>query len=376
MKLKKIALISLSVIVSLVLLEAALRSLPSTIVYSPKANQMYDDKLGHRMDPSLKDIDEKGYRNPVPLKQADIVVLGDSHTYGVNVKSEESWPSQLDGMTDMTVYNMGVGSYGTLQYDYLIDDAIALKPKYIILGLYVANDLDDVCKLINKSDYWKVWAGEHGYDAGVCADSPGWLSRIKETFLKQHIVWIIASAIKRVDENTSLGDAIVVNEGTNHTIIKRRRISSHGKKMDLGKERIALGFQITKDIIRDMKTKADENGVDFSVVFIPSKERVFFDYLIGKGYELPPDYYQLVDNENALVKEFSAYFSGLGIDYADAGPYVLSELYVSGPDYPQSDDGHPIGNGYRAYARAAYEGVITDNEAEAGREVNPDTLIH
>ncbi len=364
---KKIILITSSVLVSLILIELGLRLIAPVFIYSPLENQIEDDKLGRVMDPALKDIDENGFRNPDSIEQADIVALGDSHTYGVNVVSEKSWPRQLGDMSDMTVYNLGVGGYGSLQYYYLYDKALKLKPKHIILALYVPNDLDDVCKLIDISDYWHGWAREHGYNDEVCFDSSGSFNGFKEFLSGLNTYWMAATFIKRAYEATDLWDSVVIRDEKNSTLIKYRSVTSHKKKMDLKRRRISLGFEITKDIVEDFKRRADLNGIDFGVVFIPSKERAFFDYLMEKGYKLPPDYPELVDNENKLVDKFSRFFEGLGIKYVDAKPYVLRELYGSGNVYSSTDDGHPVETGYKAYAEAAYDGIITKNK-------NPDNI--
>lgn len=373
MRLKKAALIVLAVIFTLAAAELILQLLTPNVIYSPLSNQTYDSRLGTKMNPAVEDIDEKGFRNPAPLDHADIVTLGDSHTYGVNVSSAMSWPQQLAGMEGAAVYNLGVGSYGTFQYSYLADEAIKMKPKHIVLALYVTNDLDDVCKLVNKTNYWDGWLKQHGYDPSVCRETSGAWRTLKHYLTKSNLYWMIASAVKRTYEANDFGDSLVVREEANQTIIKHKSILNHKQKMDMSRKRIALGFEVTKSVIADIEEKCDEAGIDFSIVFIPSKSRAFFEYLNSHGYELPDDYYQLVDNENNLVARFSEFFDELGIEHVDAGPYVLEELYTSSNVYSPTDDGHPLENGYRAYARAAHDGVKM--EIVAGPKELPDDSI-
>jgi len=83
MKFKKTALFTLSIIISLVLLELGLRFVLPLVIDLSYTNKVYDEKLGHRVNKSLSGIDENGFRNSKILEQADIAVLGDSHTYGV-----------------------------------------------------------------------------------------------------------------------------------------------------------------------------------------------------------------------------------------------------------------------------------------------------
>ncbi len=363
MRFKKAALITLAVILTLAAAELLLQILTPDVIYSPLSNQTYDVRLGTKMNPALPDIDEKGFRNPEPLGPPDIVTIGDSHTYGVNVSSAMSWPQQLADMDDVTVYNLGVGSYGTLQYNYLIDEAIKMKPKHIVLALYVTNDLDDVCKLVNKTNYWDNWMKERGYDPSVCREKSGTWRTLKYYLTKSNLYWIIASAVKRVYEGSDFGDSLVVAEEANHTIMKNKSILNHKRKMDMSRKRIALGFEVTKGVIADMEEKCDEAGIDFSIVFIPSKSRALFGYLTSHGYKLSGDYYQLIENENNLVAKFSEFFDELGLEHVDAGPYVLEELYTSSRVYSPSDDGHPMESGYKAYAHAAHDALKIDLKA-------------
>lgn len=364
MKLRKTVLIICTIIVSLAVLEIGLRILSGTLVYSPKNSQVYDERLGRKIDPSLPDIDDNGFRNPVVPEDTGVVVLGDSHTYGVNVKSGESWPAQLARMSGLSVYNMGVGGYGTLQYYYLFDSAVKLKPERIILALFPANDLNDVCKLIDESEYWRAWAQSRGYEVEVCSGSSSLLGRLNRKLSGLHVYWMAASAIKRLNESMNFGDSVEVRSGGSKTIMKHATISSHEKKMDISRERIALGLAVTEDLLREMKRKAESGGIEFSVVLIPSKERVFYDYLKTNGYKLTAEYEKLVANENRVVRELEWFFEKNGIEYSDARPYVTREVYESINAYSPTDDGHPLEEGYEAYARAVYDGILTDDPGE------------
>jgi hypothetical protein len=332
------------------------------------------------MNPSLEDIDDNGFRNRKVLQEADIVTLGDSHTFGNNVSSENSWPQQLANMTNMTVYNFGVGGYGSLQYYYLINEAIKLKPKYVILGLYLVNDLYDVCTSIRGLDFWNKWAREHNYNLALCSDpktSPplhrsatlkAVKSLSKQTAIGSLILYswgkmsarlsIIRNRNKKTKKDNAVYGNVVVNEETNKTVITDARISRHERYTDLNQADVFLAVEITRDIFKDMKKKTDLNGIDFSVIFIPSKERSFFDYLVERGYQLPSKYYKLVSNEDNLVNKYSAFFREINIKFVDAKPYVVKELYRSGSVYPYADDGHPLEVGYKAYAQAVYDNIF------------------
>jgi len=154
---------------------------------------------------------------------------------------------------------------------------------------------------------------------------------------------------------------VIVSEQMNKTIINYNRITRHERYTNIDQPDILLSFEITKDIIHELKKKAELNNIQFSIVFIPSKENVFFDYLIEKEYQVPEAYNKLIDNERALVDKFSVFFEEIGVKFVDARPYVVHELYNSGNIYPTADDGHPLKIGYKAYAKAAYDSIFVSN---------------
>jgi lysophospholipase L1-like esterase len=371
MKVKNVMLLVSALGFSLIILEVGLRWFTVFPIHSRLANRVYDERLGYRMTPHLKGIDKNGFRNKETLTRADIVTIGDSHTYGNNVSSEESWPQQLALMTNNSVYNFGVGGYGILQYSYLIDEAIKLNPKQIIMGLYLANDLAGTCKLMKQIVFWQNWAKERGFNIEACINlqqsdklvHPSTRDSIKSGLIKTAIGSLIAYYSQGpLIEKPHPNDMVVINDKMNKTIIRHEKISRHMRATDLTKTRIALSFEITKAILLEAKRKADSNNIKFSIVFIPSKENVFFDYLIEKGYKLPIDYYTLISNERTLVEQFSAFLRGIGVEYVDARPYVVQELNKSGNVYRREDDGHPVKTGYNAYAKAVYENIIFNGQ--------------
>jgi len=377
MNLKNIILSLSSLFVSLVIVEIGLRWFTVFPIHSPYANRIRDPKLLYRMDSlSLEDVDRNGFRNPRVLKEVDLVALGDSHTYGYNVRSEHSWPQQLAGMAGMSVYNFGVGGYGGLQYHYLMDEAIKLNPKYIILGLYLTNDLREICKMIREMDYWNSWAKDRGYDTKLCTnlDSPAapkctdvfssLRSSLSQTAVGSLVVYFwerilprLALLNRKLKKLYTAG--LVVNEKLNKTVIKYQRIRKHERYTDSKRDEISLSWKIMKEIIKKAKEKAWSGGVGLGVIFIPSKERVFYDYLKENGYQLPGAYDKVVDNEKHLVNQCSSFLEELGLKFVDAEPYLKKELYESGNVYPYPDDGHPLEAGYKAYAQAAYDNILS-----------------
>jgi lysophospholipase L1-like esterase len=380
MNFKKLMLLIGSVCFSLFIVEVWLRLFSIFPNHYLTVNRIYDENLGHKVNPRLRDIDQNGFRNKKSLKKATIVALGDSFTFGYNVHSEETWPQQLARMTNKTVYNFGVGEYGILQYYYLMEDAIKLQPQYIIMGLFLVNDLEDTCGLLRKTDFWKKlvkeWAKNSGFHIEECIHAKqsnvgkqrGIFDRIKLTLGKTAIgAFILHSTQVSFHIQDFLGHlqiiantkkAVIINERMNKTIITHTRLSYNIRATDMNQPDIAQAFEIAKYFINEAKKKAELNNINFGVVLIPSKGNVFFDYLREKGHQLPEVFHRSVNNERALLDKFSSFFREIGLMFVDALPYVVHELYNSGNVYPVSDEGHPLEVGYKAYAEAVYNYIL------------------
>ncbi len=116
MKLKNflinLSLFAVAIGVALLLAEFAARMVlnPSDFL---KLDVVGDKVLGAVPSPSaLAGFDRWGFRNPKVPETADIVAVGDSHTYGNTARMVDAWPYVLGQASGRQVYNMGLGGYG------------------------------------------------------------------------------------------------------------------------------------------------------------------------------------------------------------------------------------------------------------------------
>ncbi len=118
-----VALIAVSGVAGLILGEVAAR-----IVLNPSdylsVEMDRDEVLGAVPSPntSAGGFDAWGFRNPNVPESAEIVAIGDSHTYGNTATMDDSWPYVLARLSGRKVYNMGLGGYGPNQYFHLFSD--------------------------------------------------------------------------------------------------------------------------------------------------------------------------------------------------------------------------------------------------------------
>src|SRR5215831_20557063 len=134
-------------------------------------------------------FDSWGFRNGHVSDSSDIVAIGDSHTYGNTARMEHAWPSVLERLSGRPVYNMGLGGYGPNQYFHLLQTkAIKLKPRTIVVGLYMGDDFENAFLITYGLDHWaylrSMQAGQVDFDIWQAPPAPTsskrmrlWLSR-------------------------------------------------------------------------------------------------------------------------------------------------------------------------------------------------------
>src|SRR6185295_19744876 len=110
-----LALVLVSTAFALLMGELVLRFVfnPGDFLYAEVVDHPF---VGARIKPGTTGHDMLGYRNREVPDRADVVVLGDSMTYGVGAPRDSTWPDQFAALLRKTVYNMGLGGYGPLEY--------------------------------------------------------------------------------------------------------------------------------------------------------------------------------------------------------------------------------------------------------------------
>lgn len=102
-----------------------------------------DERLGHVAEPHTGGTDDLGFRNPAVPPRCDVLVVGDSQTWGFGVAYDETFTARLGAATGAATYQMANGSYGPVQYVELVRRGLAMRPKLVVVALYFGNDLVD-----------------------------------------------------------------------------------------------------------------------------------------------------------------------------------------------------------------------------------------
>lgn len=113
-------------------------------LHTPYSHIMIEGK-GFR---AVHDTDGHGFRNSWPWpwpERAEVVVVGDSLTFGYGVAASEAWPSVLAAALPGTrVINLGLIGASTPQYlrTYEVFGA-PLRPRVVLIGVFAQNDFWD-----------------------------------------------------------------------------------------------------------------------------------------------------------------------------------------------------------------------------------------
>lgn len=375
-RLKK-ALINLTILVVTVAFGLLLAEFVSRLFLNPadflRLDVVSDPVLGAVPSPSaMAAFDRLGFRNRKVPETADIVAVGDSHTYGNTARMVDSWPYVLGLLTGREVYNMSLGGYGPNQYFYLsTTKALALKPKMIIWGLYMGDDFENAFSLTYGFDYWahlrilppqkvqaNIWDTE--------PNPPSWHLQGLRVWLSRHsVIYQIAFHTgfgERLKGQVQIRNAAQLYPGyaTSLIVPEKNILEAFRPKgvlfgLDQEDPHVREGMRITFELLKGMNEICQQNHIQFMVVVIPTKEMVFSDYLEGNS-NVPLDDVidKVIVNGHLAEDQTFKFMNDNHISYVDALPAMKSSI-GQGLYYDGATDMHPSRNGYRVIAETVAE---------------------
>jgi lysophospholipase L1-like esterase len=373
-------------------------------VYFPEETRK-DDKLGFIGNPGGQ-IDHKGFRNSIGLSQADIVAIGDSQTYGNNAETPaEAWPQVLGGLQDKSVYQMAFGGYGPIQYRALFETAVAMQPERIIVGLYLGNDLHDAYSMACRNENWQDYCTadfvpEEGSQAardaklstqyGLSPDS--WRLKIIKIRLaireKSRLYAFFGDATRGLREKIGLAekkddiskrindfaasspDSLLYEYGEGLTTVMSDayRLAA----LDPEDKRTKVGLEIIKRTFAEMKALAQEKGVAFTVVVIPTKEMVYYEYAKTSGRHDLARLDNITSKEKELSENIFSFFKEQDIAFRYVLPDLAQAISEGKAIYPKVLDGHPTALGYTVIAKSL-DKFLVQSLAEGEKEDSDKT---
>lgn len=189
---------------------------------------------------SVVETNELGFRGEV--KKGGVTFLGDSFTVSIRVDLEQSFLKRFEDETGIPVSNVAVGGWGTIEERDAIkkyfDD---YDPETVVLVLYLQNDVWENLKRFHDQPqrYLKT------------ADSPlVALPRGRR---------LLEAAFRREPLYDYMWRVGLLKPFQEFSVYK----SEYGRRM-------SEAWEITKELILDVKAFVEGNGADFALVSMPS----------------------------------------------------------------------------------------------------------
>jgi lysophospholipase L1-like esterase len=355
----RLAMVSLSVGFTVVLLEGLLRTVPGLmprqvrdeIVATPGVAHAY---IGHLHTPFsrlvvensdfrvMHDTDGHGFRNAWPWPdRADIVAVGDSLTFGYGVDAGRAWPSVLArALPGTRVVNLGLVGASAPQYLRLHElFGVPLRPALLLVGVFAQNDFWDA-ELFDR--WWRSGAGGNYMewrDTAPRAAGPEDEDALVRTMYAKVYHAVAATHLGRL--GLHVRRAIVDRplyyrfpDGAQvRLLVNDFEAKTVGARADRPEYRLVL------EPLLQLRRLAREHGARLVVVFLPSKEEVHLP-LLGVTVDDPAR-----DLREELARQ--------GVDHVD-----LVELFRARARAGQrlffEEDGHPNADGYALIA----EGIL------------------
>ena len=373
MKFKHTIAISILLLVSfslgILLCEAGSRLILNPADYL-SAETVRDDVLGIMIAPNSSGFDEWGFRNKQVPATADVVAIGDSHTFGNTAAMSDSWPSVVARATGLEVYNLGLGGYGPNQYYHLLTTkGLKLHPKWVVCGLYMGDDFENSFSITYGLDHWSSFRSGRwdDVDSDIWGTSEPlvWGAGVRNWLSQHSMVYRIVfhgQLLATVKENIRFSEASLQSDPSlTALIVEDKNIREAfrpigiASRLDQTSAQIREGMRVTFHLIKEMYKACKEEGCRLLIVIIPTKETVFSEYLENNSrLHLHETLSKVIVNERSARKALVEFLASEGIAHVDTLPALKQS--VGNQLYAQTTrDMHPGKNGYRVIGDAVSE---------------------
>jgi lysophospholipase L1-like esterase len=270
-------------------------------------------------------------------ERVDVLALGDSFTFGLGVRDDETWPAQLQQKLSeasgrrFDVVNAGTISYGVFQeLDLLKSSALATRPRVLVHALY-------------WNDFMNASAPEPG--AASVVDTNGYLAWDRLSRPRGGLRQMMSSAVSSSALLYTLRQA-VSKERTN--VPGSSYATAYARFLEEGLT--PREWAPVEDFYRELKRLAAERDFRLLVAIMPVS-----DVAIHKR---PAQGHAYATGARDLLRR-------LDIPYVDA--FQLLDAQSDVPKYflPEAADAHLNPGGYRLVADALAKALLENRSASA-----------
>jgi len=394
---------------SLLLCEAILSTLMAVfprvryhLTPSWKRGCIADPILGHRNSPFMPGHDRWGYRNVDVRHHVEVLALGDSFTYGFGAPPEGAWPRQVESLSGATVYNGGVGGYGPCEYEVVLDELLKLRPRIVVVGLLLGNDVADAYEAVaihgrfpryatkNPEVLSEIWRADQRGTLRELARTAGLEDEEQlygrevgglRTWISRHSsLYALARELKDLGDVT-LHRGSVPPDSFRAAMRRPHRIAwetdprfrtvfrlleVENLAIDTDDPRIQEGMRITDRVLLSMRAKVADVGARMVIALLPNKPRAYASVVDEHNQVcLPPSFFRNVEFERRMTARYEAFLEKNGIPFVDTEPAFAKAFLRGIATFPESDDHHPNVAGYRVIAETIVPHLILTESSES-----------
>ncbi|MBK8277181.1 MAG: SGNH/GDSL hydrolase family protein [Nitrospira sp.] len=212
--------------------------------------------------------DQYGFRNHEGRTKADILLLGDSHTYGHGLEMEQTVGYFLERLAGRTVYSLGRQGDSSFQEAYLLTEQIARLQPRVVLYFFCENDIRDVYAYQTDSqlqEFIETPVNDITYPLRMDV-----LSAIKRRDEENAQIMHPSSLLDVIRQRSYLVKVYDWNQFIRKEQAFEVRISDQNHDENNG---TSLGWKYTKKAIAYMNYVAAQHGAKFIIVPIPAMNK-------------------------------------------------------------------------------------------------------
>lgn len=312
-----------------------------------------DPVLGLAGVPRTGDLDSEGYRNARALAAPDVVVLGDSNTFGFSVGRSEAIPQQLAEQSGWSVKGLAHGGYGPLQYLALTERCLAAepRPKALVVVLYFGNDIVDAHRYLSLEHWARFRRAGVGIPTttdfvDVPTPSPN-VGMAMVDWVRQHSVfvgWASHVVMGRLRQNQVFaaradrehGAPAYQGEDVATMFTPRARAAA----VDPGRPAVRDGLRVTGECLREIGDRCRKAGVPVLCCVLHTKEYVYAEWLQPTQHPCVCELSELVAMEKLASDTAEAAARDAGIEVLDVTKALGEALESGDAMYWATADGH------------------------------------
>lgn len=297
------------------------------------------DPIIKRAKPLFPDLggigpnDLLGFRNRSVPNIADLIIIGDSQTYGNNASLKNNWPNLLLNQLHkknrhITHYDLAVGGWGAIEYLEIFYKSLVFQPRMVIVAFYTGNDPLETFRMAYSNKRWKAYR--------------------TDTSLSSSDMPYVEFPPPITDQwNVDFADKITT------VFTPKNRLHSNEKN-----KVVKAGYDAMLLVAEEIAKVCIDNDISLIYTIIPTKELVYKKKVDKELVNPPSDYTKLVNQEKEYINWFEGELSKIeNAQYINVVNVMQEEALQSKAMYPNDTNGHPIAYGYKIIANQLAKNV-------------------